>query len=111
MVTSETGQFKEQLWKTFRAIALTFLVISGIGALIEDRGITKGLLFGIRLLSMVPNQFQQSVSLTLDPIQALACMKRFSRAWIQTQSSVMSRELTKLKLNSRKLFTTYEILR
>ncbi|GJN22107.1 hypothetical protein PR202_gb09643 [Eleusine coracana subsp. coracana] len=43
MVTSETGQFKEQLWKTFRAIALTFLVISGIGALIEDRGITKGL--------------------------------------------------------------------
>ncbi|KAK3134680.1 hypothetical protein QOZ80_5BG0409360 [Eleusine coracana subsp. coracana] len=43
MVTSETGQFKEQLWKTFRAIALTFLVISGMGALIEDRGITKGL--------------------------------------------------------------------
>jgi ATP-dependent metalloprotease len=44
MVTSESGQFKEQLWRTFRAIALTFLVISGIGAHIEDRGITKGLL-------------------------------------------------------------------
>ncbi|XP_062232328.1 ATP-dependent zinc metalloprotease FTSH 5, mitochondrial-like [Phragmites australis] len=43
MVTAETGQFKEQLWKTFRSIALTFLVISGIGALIEDRGISKGL--------------------------------------------------------------------
>uniref|UniRef100_A0ACD5TCW5 Uncharacterized protein n=1 Tax=Avena sativa TaxID=4498 RepID=A0ACD5TCW5_AVESA len=43
MVASETGQFKEQLWRTFRSIALTFLVISGIGALIEDRGITKGL--------------------------------------------------------------------
>ncbi|CAN6331759.1 unnamed protein product [Urochloa humidicola] len=43
MVTAETGQFKEQLWKTFRSIALTFIVISGIGALIEDKGITKGL--------------------------------------------------------------------
>jgi len=44
MVTAETGQFKEQLWKTFRSIALTFIVISGIGALIEDKGISKGLL-------------------------------------------------------------------
>ncbi|KAF6166715.1 hypothetical protein GIB67_005591 [Kingdonia uniflora] len=43
MVTSEGGQFKEQLWCTFRAIALAFLLISGVGALIEDRGISKGL--------------------------------------------------------------------
>lgn len=43
MVTAETGHFKEQLWRTFRTIALTFLVISGVGALIEDRGISKGL--------------------------------------------------------------------
>ncbi|KAJ3671160.1 hypothetical protein LUZ60_008586 [Juncus effusus] len=43
MVTAETGHFKEQLWRTFRSIALTFLLISGIGALIEDRGISKGL--------------------------------------------------------------------
>ncbi|CAO2183598.1 unnamed protein product [Urochloa humidicola] len=43
MVTAETGQFKDQLWRTFRSIALTFLLISGIGALIEDRGISKGL--------------------------------------------------------------------
>jgi ATP-dependent metalloprotease len=45
MVTAETGQFKDQLWRTFRSIALTFLLISGIGALIEDRGISKGLIF------------------------------------------------------------------
>ena len=45
MVTAETGQFKDQLWRTFRSIALTFLLISGIGALIEDRGISKGLLW------------------------------------------------------------------
>ncbi|KAF6170793.1 hypothetical protein GIB67_015745, partial [Kingdonia uniflora] len=43
MVTSEGGQFKEQLWCTFRAIALAFLLISGVGALIEYRGISKGL--------------------------------------------------------------------
>uniref|UniRef100_A0A0E0MYC2 AAA+ ATPase domain-containing protein n=1 Tax=Oryza rufipogon TaxID=4529 RepID=A0A0E0MYC2_ORYRU len=43
MVTSETGHFKDQIWRTFRSLALTFLVISGIGALIEDRGISKGL--------------------------------------------------------------------
>lgn len=44
MVTAEAGHFKEQLWRTIRTIALTFLLISGVGALIEDRGISKGLL-------------------------------------------------------------------
>jgi len=43
MVTAEAGHFKEQLWRTVRTIALTFLLISGVGALIEDRGISKGL--------------------------------------------------------------------
>lgn len=42
MVAAEGGHFKEQLWRTFRTIALAFLLISGIGALIEDRGISKG---------------------------------------------------------------------
>ncbi|CAM8886311.1 unnamed protein product [Rhodiola kirilowii] len=43
MVTTDGGNFKEQLWRTFRWIALSFLLISGVGSLIEDRGITKGL--------------------------------------------------------------------
>ncbi|KAL4323199.1 hypothetical protein GQ457_11G016930 [Hibiscus cannabinus] len=43
MVTAEGGNFKDQLWRTFRSIALGFLLISGVGALIDDRGITKGL--------------------------------------------------------------------
>lgn len=43
MVTTEGSHFKEQLWRTFRAIALAFILISGVGALIEDRGISKGL--------------------------------------------------------------------
>ncbi|KAL5728751.1 ATP-dependent zinc metalloprotease FTSH 4 [Ranunculus cassubicifolius] len=43
MVTTEGGHFKEQLWRTVRSIALVFLLISGVGALIEDRGISKGL--------------------------------------------------------------------
>ena len=43
MVAREGGQFKEQLWRTVRTIALAFLLISGVGALIEDRGISKGL--------------------------------------------------------------------
>lgn len=43
MVTAEGGHLKEQLWRTIRAIALGFLLISGVGALIEDRGISKGL--------------------------------------------------------------------
>ncbi|XP_038699481.1 ATP-dependent zinc metalloprotease FTSH 4, mitochondrial-like isoform X2 [Tripterygium wilfordii] len=47
MVASEGSNFKEQLWRTVRYIALSFLVISGIGALIEDRGIGKGL--GLKL--------------------------------------------------------------
>lgn len=43
MVAREGGQFKEQLWRTIRTIALAFLLISGIGALIEDKGISKGI--------------------------------------------------------------------
>lgn len=43
MVTSDSGNFKDQMWRTFRSIALAFLLISGVGALIEDRGITKGM--------------------------------------------------------------------
>lgn len=42
MVAAEGGHFKEQLWRTIRSIALGFLLISGVGALIEDRGISKG---------------------------------------------------------------------
>lgn len=43
MVAVEGGHFKEQLWRTFRALGLAFLLISGVGALIEDRGISKGI--------------------------------------------------------------------
>lgn len=42
MVTTEGGHFKEQLWRTFRTLGMAFLLISGVGALIEDRGISKG---------------------------------------------------------------------
>ncbi|XXG48306.1 hypothetical protein AAC387_Pa02g2796 [Persea americana] len=41
MVTAEGRHFKDQLWRTFRSIALAFLLISGVGALIEDRGIGR----------------------------------------------------------------------
>ena len=44
-VAAEGGNFKDQLWRTFRSIALGFLLISGVGALIEDRGISKGRMF------------------------------------------------------------------
>ncbi|KAI9118214.1 hypothetical protein K1719_010546 [Acacia pycnantha] len=43
MVAAEGGNLKEQLWRTFRSIAVAFLLISGVGALIEDKGISKGL--------------------------------------------------------------------
>lgn len=42
MVAAEGGHFKEQLWRTFRSLGMAFLLISGVGALIEDRGISKG---------------------------------------------------------------------
>lgn len=42
MVAAEGGHFKEQLWRTVRALGLGFLLISGAGALVEDRGISKG---------------------------------------------------------------------
>lgn len=57
MVAREGGHFKEQLWRTVRTIALAFLLISGVGALIEDRGISKGLAiskcFTTRMISLM----------------------------------------------------------
>ncbi|KAL5074595.1 hypothetical protein RYX36_013579 [Vicia faba] len=38
---SEGGNFREQLWRAFRSVALTFLLISSVGAIIEDKGISK----------------------------------------------------------------------
>lgn len=55
--------------------------------------------------------FSSNYHWKLGYIQDLVWTKRFGPAWIRPQSSVMSRELTKLKLNLRKLFTIYEILR
>eukprot|EP00897_Mesotaenium_endlicherianum_P002732 jgi/Mesen1/2487/ME000159S01614 len=42
MVAAEGG-FKVQAWRTLRTLALAFLLLSGIGALMEDKGISKGL--------------------------------------------------------------------
>ncbi|KAG9157328.1 hypothetical protein Leryth_004970 [Lithospermum erythrorhizon] len=42
-VTAGRGHFKEQLWNTIRALGVGFILISGIGELIRDRGILKGL--------------------------------------------------------------------
>ena len=46
MVAAEGG-LKAQAWRTLRTLALGFLLISGVGALIEDRGIGKGRLLHI----------------------------------------------------------------
>ncbi|PPR93117.1 hypothetical protein GOBAR_AA27548 [Gossypium barbadense] len=43
MVSSELGNFKDQLCRIFRSLALGLLLIFDIGALAEDRGISKGL--------------------------------------------------------------------
>lgn len=43
MVAAEGGNFKEQLWRTIRSVVVVFLLISGVGALIEDKGISKGI--------------------------------------------------------------------
>ncbi|KAI5084498.1 hypothetical protein GOP47_0001244 [Adiantum capillus-veneris] len=41
---SSEGGFKQQFWRTVRFLALSFLLVSGIGALIEEKGgISKGL--------------------------------------------------------------------
>ncbi|KAE9588512.1 putative ATPase, AAA-type, core, P-loop containing nucleoside triphosphate hydrolase [Lupinus albus] len=43
MVATEVVSFKDRLWRTVRSLAVVFLLISGVGALIEDKGISKGL--------------------------------------------------------------------
>lgn len=57
MVAAEGGHFKEQLWRTIRTIALAFLLISGVGALIEDRGISKGITYSDTLVPFVSNSY------------------------------------------------------
>lgn len=43
MVTSEGATFKDQLWRTFRTLAVAFLMICGVGALIEGKVMNRGL--------------------------------------------------------------------
>ncbi|KAI5065464.1 hypothetical protein GOP47_0020159 [Adiantum capillus-veneris] len=42
MVNSEGG-LKQQMWRFLRLLALGFVVVSGLGAFVDDRAITKGL--------------------------------------------------------------------
>ena len=42
MVTAG-GNFKDQLWRTIRFLAVAFLWMSGVGALLVDQGISKGI--------------------------------------------------------------------
>lgn len=46
MVSAEGG-FKQQFWRTVRTLAVAFLLISGLGAVFEDRGIRKGQEFSL----------------------------------------------------------------
>ena len=60
MVSSEGG-IKVQAWRTLRTLALGFLLLSGVGALIEDRGISKGagllsITFHLLLLNILHKQ-------------------------------------------------------
>lgn len=36
------GGWRSQLWRTVRSLALAFVVLSGVGAIMEDRGLGKG---------------------------------------------------------------------
>ena len=36
--------FRAQLWRTVRTLFVAFVVLSGVGALMEERGLTKGIL-------------------------------------------------------------------
>lgn len=47
MVAREGGNFKDQLWRTIRSLAVVFFAISGVGALIEDKGISKGIALSV----------------------------------------------------------------
>lgn len=52
-VTVEGGGFKEQLWRTIRSLGLAFVLISGVGSLIEVKAIGKGALvqlYSVRII-------------------------------------------------------------
>lgn len=90
MVATEGGHFKEQLWRTIRTIALAFLLMSGVGALIEDRGISKGINYVLLLqvLLHVKNS-NEKLSLLVSTFQGLVYMKKYNLAWNLTQNSTM----------------------
>jgi len=56
VIMHEPG-IKSQLWKTFRTLAMAFLLITGFSALIEDRGLPKGVKEGMGIHNEIdPNQ-------------------------------------------------------
>ena len=44
MVLQAEPTFRAQLWRTVRTLFVAFVVLSGVGALMEERGLTKGIL-------------------------------------------------------------------
>lgn len=43
MLQAEPG-FRAQLWRTIRTLALGFVLVAGLGVLVEDKGLTRGIL-------------------------------------------------------------------
>ena len=43
-MTQAEPSARAQLWRTFRTLALALLIMSGLGALVEERGLSKGIL-------------------------------------------------------------------
>ena len=44
LVLQAEPTFRAQLWRTVRTLFVAFVVLSGVGALMEERGLTKGIL-------------------------------------------------------------------
>lgn len=71
--------FKAQLWRTVRTLAVAFLIISGIGALFDERGLGKGILNNPDMKPQMESKTKFEDVKGVD--EAKVCLSRLVMTW------------------------------
>ncbi len=78
---------KAQIWRTVRTLAVMFVIISGLGALMEERGLSRGILNSPDMRPQLESKTRFADVKGVDEAKVTACLQASCTASILHGSS------------------------